>query len=153
MICHASIGIKYPEETAPALAEILDGKVLQLPDQYLTLIVQMQDGSHLELWPDAIGFTSDPSSKQVSVESIQVEKTPSPFHLFVTTPKSPEEVLNIAKRTGWSSYIRNPNLPFSLIEVWVEGSILLQVCPEEWLPQYKATIERTRNLPSIAFRG
>lgn len=146
MIYHASIGATDPEKTGRTLAEILAGKLFKLPTPYETLTIRMDDGSHLEVWPEETGFAPDPGSQHVSLQPVANHRPVSSFHLFISTRRTADEVLELAQKAGWPAYVRQPRFPFSLIEVWVEGRTMLEVCPEEWIPQFKAVVKNAREI-------
>jgi hypothetical protein len=149
MIYHASIGASDPQAAAATLARLFKAKLLRLPNQFQTFSVRMKDGSMIEVWPSDKGFEADTDLHHVAIRPLPHPKSTSPFHLFVSTPNSPSDVLRIAREAGWPAYVREPQFPFSLIEVWVEKTTMLEVCPEVWLPQYLSAVKALEKAPSV----
>ena len=48
------------------------------------------------------------------------------FHTALSVKLEDDEILAIAKAAGWEAAVR-PNGPFSVVEVWIENRLLLEV--------------------------
>ena len=48
------------------------------------------------------------------------------FHTALSVKLEDDEVMAIAKEAGWKTAVR-PNGPFSVVEVWIENRLLLEV--------------------------
>lgn len=137
MIHHASIAVRDVEQCAPIIAKLLNGRIGRLPFNPETAIIMVGDGhgTALELWPMDSRFTPNESG-HVQVEQVPLNEVRTAFHLFISVPRTPDEVFEIARQAGWMAMERKIGAPFRLIELWVEGHTMLEVCPEEWLPLY-----------------
>lgn len=138
MIHHASIGVRDVDMCAPVVAKLLNGRAGRLPTHDETAMITVGDGhgTALELWPMDSRFTPNMDEAFVKVDKRELEEARTAFHLFISTPRTPAEIFEIAKEAGWPAVERKLGAPFRLIEVWVEGHTMLEVCPEEWLPLY-----------------
>lgn len=138
MIHHASIAVRDVDQCAQVMAKLIQGRIGRLPFNPETAIVMAKDshGTAIEFWPMNTRFTPDIEGNHVKIEQIPVEEPRSAVHLFISVPKTPDEVYEIAKEAGWMAVERKIGAPFRLIELWVEGHTMLEVCPEVWLPLY-----------------
>ncbi len=62
------------------------------------------------------------------------------FHGLFMAAVPEEQVLAVAAREGWPA-ARVDNGPFEVINVWVEGTQLLEFTTPELYPAYKATFD------------
>lgn len=141
MIIHSSIAARDPERAAKAIAEIWGGKAIPfLPTRNGSWIALAGDDrcTAMEVSYPGYLFTSEwpdhvPPMTKGPVD-INTEKTST--HYAIETKLSEEEVLAIGEREGWCARVRGRNLPFAVIEIWIEDHVLLEVLTQEMKADY-----------------
>jgi hypothetical protein len=151
MINHISIAVNEPERVANVLAEIWDGMVFPFPPAPGSFFVIANDGrgTAVEVTPAGTVLVPgkglpDENDLEASTEEFEGQFVQSDFrptyvatHLNINTKKSIEEIREIAKREGWRVLVCNRGEGlFQLVEVWIEGTFMLEVMTPEQTARY-----------------
>ena len=92
-------------------------------------------GTMVEIVPAGIEYVPGPGNRTDMVDGAPVERTP--VHGSFTTPLTVAEALAIAEREGWPSGLID-NGPFQVVNVWLEGTQLLELFPADLVDGYLA---------------
>jgi hypothetical protein len=140
MIHHISISAKNPQHVAKVLAEIFKGQAVPFPpapgsymvlamDEFGTAIEVLPAGS--EITPgtaqDACEFSTNPEAGRFTAT-----------HAAVSVPTTETEIRRIGAREGWRVVRCDREGFFTLLEFWVENTLLIELLPPEMAAQYLA---------------
>ena len=129
MIHHVSIESDDPMKVATVLARLMGGRAREgFPfehscaafsgDAYGTMVECWQRGRVVAIPKSGPGkfeiFASETSQKYQA------------FHTALSVELDDDEIMAIAKEAGWETAVRR-NGPFSVVEVWIENRLLLEV--------------------------
>ena len=148
MLFHLSVEADDPRRVAEALAQIWGGEAFPFPpvgagswvalagDEFGSLIEVYARGTELHESEDgAVGLQSAPRRYGAT-------------HFAMGTRLSGEEVLAIAHRHGWTAkYCRRAGR-FGLIEIWIDGCLMIEVLTPDMQREYfdTVTIENWREM-------
>lgn len=142
MIFHLSIDADDPRHVAGVLAELLGGEALPFPPvaQGSWLALAGDDrGSSVEVYPrgtalmiaegdaDAIGVPSGNGAQSAT-------------HFAMATHLGIEEIFGIARREGWPAKYRKRGGVFGVVELWIEGTRMIEVLTAEMQREYLAAM-------------
>ncbi len=139
MLRHVSIGVNNPAAVAAVLAEMWGGVSLPSPPDPGGFIVFADDehGSCIEI------YTKDrlvkPGPDDAHGGRAAVTPRYSPTHVNLSAARSREEILAIAGRAGWPAKLVERAQGYKLVNVWIEGELLLEVVSEADLDAYRTT--------------
>jgi hypothetical protein len=143
MIAHVSIASADPRSTTLLLAALIDGTAFPFPVVPGAWIAVANDESGLavEVYPDGMahhpgtgevnpglvpaGPAAMPWEDQIFADGDQLR--PSAFHFALTTRLADEEVLALAREHGLRAVPCDRAGVFRLIELWLDGSTLVEV--------------------------
>ena len=142
MLYHLSFNARDPERVARVLAEILDAIVVAAPSPPFNkgaLFVCCGDdrGTMISLEPWGITYAPGPGAY---TEMPHAESAPerNGFHALFMAKLPEEHIHEIVRREGWPSG-RCDNGQFEVINVWLEGTQLVEFTTPELLPAYLRT--------------
>ena len=145
MIFHLSLPARDPGRVAAVMAELWRGEAFPfhpIPGAWIAMAGDAH-GTALEVYPaETVLIAGD--------TALDSETGPTPAntasHAAVETPLSEAEVHAIAEREGWLAR-RCDRGPFQLIELWVEGWVLVELLTAEMAADYRSsmTIENWRS--------
>lgn len=129
MIHHVSLEADNPMKVATVIAQIMGGRVQEgFPfedacaamsgDNFGTMIECYQRGKVLAA-PKA-------GSGRYVLENSETLQEYQAFHTALSVAIDDEAIMEIAKAAGWKTGVRS-NGPFSVVEVWIENRLLLEV--------------------------
>lgn len=135
MIRHLSIAAGDPARVAGVLAELLGGRVRRFPPHAGSYMVVVDDGAGtaVEVYPagtelvlgaDGVEFAANPSASRYTAT-----------HAAISVPTREAEILAIAAREGWWAR-RVDRGPFELVELWLEGRVMIELFPPELEPRW-----------------
>jgi hypothetical protein len=142
VLYHLSFNVRDPERVAGVLAEILGATVVAAPSPPFNqdaLFVCCGDdrGTMISLEPWGVTYAPGPGAR-----TDMPRQTESPafnaFHGLFEARIDQDQITKIADREGWPSGLAN-NGPFEVINVWIEGTQLIEFTTPELLPAYLAT--------------
>lgn len=140
-IAHASIPADDPKRAAEVLAEIMSGEAMPFPpggpDSWMAWA---GDGAvEIEISRRGLAMTYGP--EEAEWRSDGVSRRLSEAHLALCVERPAAEVLAIAQKAGWPArHCDRGGGVFSLTEVWVEGSFMVEVLDPEQTAQYKERV-------------
>ncbi|MBO9711395.1 hypothetical protein [Sphingomonas sp.] len=140
MLFHVSVDAEDPKRVAGVIAELWDGVALPFPpviegcwvamagdDRRTTVEVYPRGTELVEAEGDADGYGV-----------IGVRNPRSATHLAVATNLGIEQVLAIAAREGWPVKYRKRGGIFGVLELWAEGTRMIEVLTPEMQAEYHA---------------
>lgn len=142
MLFHLSIDADDPRHVAKVLAELWGGAAMPFPpvsegswvamagDDRNTLVEVYPRGTELveaEGDADAIGVTGGNGSRSAT-------------HFAMATELDLDAVLAIARREGWPAKYRKRGGAFGVLELWLEGTRMIEVLTPEMQAEYLATM-------------
>ena len=138
MIFHLSLPARDPARVAAVMAELWGGEAYPfhpIPGAWIALAGDAH-GTALEVYPaDTVLFPGD--------AALASETRPPPAntasHAAVETPLAEHEIMAIAGREGWLAR-RCDRGPFQLIELWVEGWVLVELLTAEMAADYRQSM-------------
>jgi len=141
MIHHISISALEPARVAEVLAELWQGYAMPFPPFPGAYIVLPGDehGSAIEISP--VGTELVPGGRGEEARAT-VNDSPSPYtatHAALSVPASEERVKEVAARAGWRAETFSRG-PFSVVEVWVENRLLIEMLPPSLQGDYLASM-------------
>jgi hypothetical protein len=138
MIHHISIGAKDPRRVARVIAELWQTVALPFPPVPGGYIVIADDGHGTAIEVTPLGTEIVPGEGDAEAQS-RVNAGASPFtatHAALSVPLSAERVKEIAAREGWRTGTFERGGAFQVVELWVEGRLLLELLPPEMAQRY-----------------
>lgn len=145
MIFHLSLPARDPKRVSAVMAELWGGEAFPfhpIPGAWIAMAGDAH-GTALEVYPaETVLIPGDTALE--SETGAPAANTAS--HAAVETPLSEPEVMAIAEREGWLAR-RCDRGPFELIELWIEGWVLVELLTAEMATDYRRsmTIENWRS--------
>jgi hypothetical protein len=140
-LIHASIPADDPFKVSEVLAEMLSGEALPFPPAGpLGRMAWSGDGSiSLEIVPRGnLIHWGDEEGAWVPVENPQ---RLSEVHLAIGVDRPKAEIVAIAEKAGWPARIcARGNGFFELVEVWVEGTFMLEMFDPDQAAHYARVV-------------
>ena len=150
MLFHVSIEADDPRQVAEALAQIWGGEAFPFPPVGEGSWVAMagdECGSMIEVYARGTELHED-SGGEGAFGVTTAPRRNSATHFAMGAPLSAEQVMTIAARNGWSAkYCRRADR-FGLIEVWIDGCLMVEVLTKAMQREYleATTIEGWRHM-------
>lgn len=140
MLFHLSIDADDPCHVAEVLAEIWGGRAFPFPPVIAGSWVAMagdERGTTVEIYPrgtELVEAEGDADAYGV----IGGNGARSATHFAMATELGVEDVLAIARREGWPVKYRKRGNVFGVLELWLEGSRMIEVLTPEMQAEYRA---------------
>jgi len=143
MIHHVSLPARNPRLAAEVLARMLGGEAMPFPVIAGAWVAWSGDGvTELEIIPHDQAYTRNADvGKEPTMVATGNASAPCGWHLAISTEIRASEVVRIAREAGWPADICDRAGFFSLIEVWLDGTTLIEVLDPEMLAQYRSTFD------------
>lgn len=141
MIHHISISARDPRHVAEVLAELWQGYAMPFPPfpgSYITLPGDAY-GTAIEVAP--LGTELRPGDEGHEVQPAHDDGA-SPYtatHAALSVPVSEDRIKEAAARAGWRAETFSRG-PFSVVEVWVENRLLVELLPPSMQGEYLAAL-------------
>ena len=140
MLLHLSFAARDTERVSRVVAELLGASVVDCPSPPFPagskFVCSFDDaGTMVEIVPAGIAYVPGPGNRTDMVDGDFLERTP--VHGSFTTPLTVTEALAIADREGWPSGLID-NGPFQVVNVWLEGTQLIELFPSDLVGDYLA---------------
>ncbi|ACB97002.1 hypothetical protein [Beijerinckia indica] len=142
MIFHVSIEADDPRHIAQVIAELWGGIATPFPPviegSWVALAGDTRN-SLIEVYPrgtELVEAEGDADSYGVHGS----ESRRSATHIAIASSLSQEEVLAIAQREGWPAKYRKRGGAFGVIELWIEGSQMIEVLTPPMQKEYRETL-------------
>lgn len=142
MIFHVSIEADDPRRVAHALAEIWGGAAFPFPavaEGSWAALADDRHGSMIEIYPRGTVLREGDDAEGAYGERAEPRRFTS-THIAMGSPLDADAIAAIARREGWTAkYCRRANR-FGLIELWVEGCLMVEVLTPEMQQEYLETV-------------
>ncbi len=125
-LLHVSIKATDPHGAATTLARILGGEAFPFPPCPGAWIAfaAADDGSAIEVYPETALIEAGPAT--VAFTTGPRDDGASFAHAAIASPLSAAEICAIGAQAEWSARICDRG-PFSCVELWIDGRILIEV--------------------------
>jgi len=145
MIHHVSIEADDPMKVATVLAKLMGGRAREgFPFPHsCAAFSDDEHGTMFECWQRGrvvVIPKSGPGQFELG-DSETLQKNQS-FHTALSVDLEDDEIMAIAKEAGWASAVR-PNGAFSVVEVWIENRLLLEVLSPTETANYLRVMTRS----------
>ena len=145
MIFHLSLPARDPARVSAVMAELWGGEAFPfhpIPGAWIAMAGDAH-GTALEVYPAETVLIPGDTALESETGSPPANTA---SHAAVETPLSEPEVMAIAEREGWLAR-RCDRGPFQLIELWIEGWVLVELLTVEMAADYRRsmTIENWRS--------
>lgn len=139
MIHHLSIPATDPRHVAEVLTELFDGVLTAFGPYRDSWIAWAGDehGSAVEVYPVGTEMYPDDGGGQARFRHDPAAGPFTATHATVSVERSAAEVFALAEREGWRA-VQLPRGPFDVIELWIEGHVMLEVMTPEMAAAYRA---------------
>lgn len=141
MLFHISIGAERPKQAARLVAELWQGRAYPFPPVAQGSWIAMAGdarGSAIEVYP--LGTELHEGEGESPVRSLEGRPARNgPVHVAIATELDVESVKAIARRFGAPAKVCARG-PFHVIELWVEGSFMIEVLTPEMQAEYLANM-------------
>lgn len=140
-IIHASIPADDPHRVSEVLAEMMDGEALPFPPAGPDgRMAWSRDGAiSLEIVPR--GHLIHPGREEGEWRAVDEPQRLSEVHVAIGVDRSKEEIVAIAESAGWPARICSRGEGFfELVEVWVEGSFMLEMFDPDQAGHYQRVV-------------
>ncbi|MDX2102782.1 MAG: hypothetical protein EAZ99_01980 [Alphaproteobacteria bacterium] len=149
MLRHVSIPATNPAVVADVLAHLMGGEALPfvpLPGAWVAFAAG-EDGTTVEVYPATTCMV--PGALDVAFEQTTPRTPAAPaVHLAIETVLDTRAVTQLATQHGWLVREAQRGPFFSVIEVWLENSLMVEVMTRAMVADYLSvmTAERWRTL-------
>src|SRR5689334_17965039 len=138
MIHHISIGARDPRHVAEVIAELWQTRALPFPPVPGSYIVIADDGRGTAIEVSPLGTELMPGEGEEQAQS-KFNADASAYtatHAALSVPVSRERIAEIARREGWrtGTFVRGG--VFEVIELWVEGRLMLELLAPDMAQRY-----------------
>lgn len=152
MIFHVSIAASEPRRVAGVLAELWGGTAAPFPpvsDDGWIVFADDDRGSAIEVYPEGIVLREvdgDADAVGIKLPSIGLTAT----HIAIATVLDHADVMRIALREGWPAKYRKRGGVFGVIELWIEGAVMIEVMTAAMQAEYRAGMSSENWLQMLA---
>lgn len=143
MIHHLSVPAADPRHVAEVLVELLDGELTEfgpLPGGWIAWAGD-DVGTAVEVYPLGTEMVPPDGSGQAGFRHDPAASGHTATHATLSVQRTAEEVLALGAREGWRA-VRLSRGPFEVIELWLEGRVMLEVLTPEMAEDYLASVPR-----------
>lgn len=136
MIFHASIAADNPGTVASFLAELWEGEAFDFHPVHGAFIVLKGDeaGSAIEIYPAGTVIRLGQQGISFAIAEDPAHETAT--HLAIATDLDERAVFDLAATYGWWSRLTSRG-PFDLIEIWIDGRVLVEVFTPPMQARYR----------------
>ena len=138
MLFHMSIAARDPEHVASVIAEFWGGTVKRFPpvsDNGWIALAHDARGTCLEVYPLGTVLRETAGDFDAHGEPSGRDEF-SPTHGAIATDLEQDAVLAIARREGWPAKYRKRGGMFGVIELWIEGRLMMEVLTPAMQAEY-----------------
>jgi hypothetical protein len=131
MIHHISIAVKNPKHVADVLAEVFQGVAIPFPafpDSFV-VIAGDEHGTTIEIAPHGMELKPNGSDGAAYPDFNKNASNFTATHAAISVSLSEERIKEIAAREGWRAVTMERGGFFSVVEFWVENTLLLELLP------------------------
>lgn len=156
MIFHLSIDADDPKHVAGVIAELWGGVALPFPPVmgHSSWVAMAGDArnSTVEVYPRGTELVEAEGDAD-SYGRIGANGARSSTHFAMATDMDAEQVKSIAAREGWPVKYRKRGNIFGVLELWVEGTRMIEVLTPEMQREYLTSASAEQWQAMLAARG
>lgn len=138
MLFHLSIDADDPRHVAEVIAELWGGQAFPFPPVLTGSWVAMAGDDRrttVEVYPRGAELYEAPGDAD-AIGVIGAKDRATATHFAMATALDAEAVTAIAQREGWPVKYRKRGGIFGVLEVWIEGRLLVEVLTPEMQREY-----------------
>jgi len=142
MLFHLSIDADDPRRVAQVIAELWGGVASPFPPVIAGSWIAMAGDDRntaVEVYPRGTELV-EAAGDADAVGAIGRNGRHSSTHFAMATAMGVEQVLAVARREGWPAKYRKRGGAFGVLELWIEGSRMIEVLTPEMQAEYRATM-------------
>jgi hypothetical protein len=144
LIFHLSVDADDPRHVAEVFAEIWNGKAVPFPPvaqgSWMALAGDERNNT-IEVYPRGTELIETPGDADAKAVA-GAPRLRSSTHIAIGTQRTMEEILAIAAREGWSAKYRKRGGHFGVIEMWIEGSLMVEILTPDMQQEYLSMVQR-----------
>jgi hypothetical protein len=147
MIHHLSFGAKDPYRVAKVFAEVMNGFVVPFPVNPGSFLAVSGDrkGTGIEVYPHDSVLKPN-GTVGALFERAEHQPMYGAVHFALEVQISAANIAEIAEREGWVYAECSRGGRFSVIEIWIENTFLVELLPPEFAAQYLASCDEMPRL-------
>lgn len=150
MLFHVSIDADDPQHVAEVIAELWGGAALPFPPVMVGSWMAMAGDERrttVEVYPRGTELVAAEGDAD-AFGMIGFNGARSATHLAIATELGVEDLLAIAKREAWPVKYRKRGGIFGVMELWIEGTRMIEVLTPEMQAEYQAglTVENWQGM-------
>ena len=153
MLFHLSFDAQDPRHVAHVIAELWGGKAMPFPPVIAGSWVAFacdDRNTTVEIYPRGTELVAGEGDAD-GFGTIGSNGDRSSTHFAMATNLGVEEVLAIARREGWPVKYRKRGGIFGVLEMWVEGTRMIEVLTPEMQAEYRTiTVEGWKHFVAAA---
>lgn len=138
MIFHLSVDAENPERVARFYAELWRGKAMPFApvgEGSWAAFAGDDRNSVIEVYPRGIELHEVPGDTDGEAR-MGAPAAHSSTHMAIATPLDRDAVFAMAEREGWPVKYRKRGGFFGVVEIWVEGTRMVEVLPPDMQKEY-----------------
>lgn len=143
MLFHLSIDADDPRHVANVIAELWGGEAFPFPpvmgEASWVAMAGDDRNTTLEVYPRGTELLEGAGMTE-AYGVIGGNGARSSTHFAMATRMTPEQVLAIAAREGWPAKALRRGDVFGVVEVWIEGTRMIEVLTPEMQAEYRAAL-------------
>jgi hypothetical protein len=146
MLFHMSIAAHDPRRVAEVIAELWDGQAKPFPpisDGSWIALAGDERGTAIEVYPLGTVLRETDGDADAHGETGPMEEF-TPTHGAIATKFSTDAILALARREGWPAKYRNRGGLFGVIELWIEGRLMMEVLTPSMQAEYTTAMAPRR---------
>jgi hypothetical protein len=155
VLYHLSIDAKDPRHVAEVFAEIWGGVATPFPPVIEGSWIALADDDRntaIEVYPRGTELVEAQGDND-AYGAATAGNPRSATHMAIGTKLDSEAVMAIARREGWPAKYRKRGGVFGVIEVWVEGTRMVEVLTPEMQAEYLGGMTKANWTGFLASKG
>jgi len=149
MIHHISLPARDTARVARVLAELIGGTAQPFRGPLAGAFMVAQGDAHgtaFEIYPETVALEPGAGAQPMVFGRAAPVERPGAFHALLSVKRTREEIEAIGAREGWRTRLFGRAAPgkppaFHVIEFWLENRILLELVPEDLVPEYESYMQ------------
>jgi hypothetical protein len=140
-LIHASIPADDPHKAAEVLAELMGGEALQFPPAGPQGRMAWSGDGRVSLEVVPRGNLIHRGAEEGNWIPVDNPQRLSEVHLAIGVDRPAADIIAIAEKAGWPARLcSRGNGFFELVEVWIEGSFMLEMFDPEQAAHYERVV-------------
>lgn len=145
MIHHLSLPARDPRHVAEVLVELFGGELTRFGPYPGSWIAWAADewGTAVEVYPVGTEMVPPDDGGQATFRHVDGASGHTATHATVSVGCTVERIMELAGREGWRA-VQLSRGPHDVVELWIEGHVMLELMTPEMTADYLASVPRRR---------